>query len=106
MDLVVTGEGRVDGQSAGGKVLWGVGTACREAGVPAVALAGGLGDGAELTERCGIRCVVPVVDRPMPLEQAMEQAPALLSAAARRLFTLIRLGAGLGRECLDDPPHP
>ena len=106
VDLVVTGEGRVDGQSAGGKVLWGVGTACREAGVATPAPAGGLGDGAELTERCGIRCVVPVVDRPMPLEQAMEQAPALLSAAARRLFTLIRLGAGLGRECLDDPPHP
>lgn len=92
VDLVITGEGRVDGQSAGGKVLWGVGSACQQAGVPAIALTGGLGDGAQAVESCGIRCVIPIVDRPMPLEQAMEQAPALLSAAARRLFTLLKLG--------------
>src|SRR5690606_10545855 len=41
-DLVITGEGRVDGQSAAGKVVSAVAALARERGVPAVALAGGV----------------------------------------------------------------
>ena len=41
-DLVVTGEGRLDSQSLGGKVVSGVAGRCRALGVPAAALVGAL----------------------------------------------------------------
>src|SRR5207249_3644624 len=42
-DLCITGEGRVDGQSAGGKTAVGVARICKELGVPCVALVGSVG---------------------------------------------------------------
>lgn len=47
-DLVITGEGRLDGQSMAGKVPVGVSRRARAKGVPCIALAGCLGKGAEL----------------------------------------------------------
>ncbi len=44
-DLVVTGEGRVDAQSARGKLVGAVAGAARRAGVPVVAVAGSVGPG-------------------------------------------------------------
>ena len=41
-DLIVTGEGRLDSQSLGGKAVSGVAGRCRALGVPAVALVGAL----------------------------------------------------------------
>jgi glycerate kinase len=43
-DLVLTGEGKQDQQSAMGKALSGVGKIAFEAGVPAIAIAGSLGE--------------------------------------------------------------
>ncbi len=44
-DLVITGEGRADRQSAYGKVLSGIGRAARKRGVPVIAVCGSLGEG-------------------------------------------------------------
>jgi len=46
-DLCITGEGRLDAQSLHGKAPVGVARMCRELGVPCVAIAGSVGDGAE-----------------------------------------------------------
>ena len=48
-DLVITGEGRIDRQSMMGKVISGIARTARAAGVPIIALAGCLGEGAEET---------------------------------------------------------
>ena len=47
VSLVVTGEGRADWQSVFGKVMQGVGSRCQRMGVPAVAIVGSMGTGAE-----------------------------------------------------------
>ena len=47
VSLVVTGEGRLDGQSCFGKVVQGVGLRCKKKGIPAIALVGSTGEGAE-----------------------------------------------------------
>jgi glycerate kinase len=50
-DLVITGEGRLDGQTAYGKTVSRVATLAREAGVPVIAVPGALGEGwAEMRE--------------------------------------------------------
>ena len=92
-DLVITGEGKLDAQSLRGKVPWGVGKAAKAAGVPTVAIAGQLGDGREewpvLLD--GWTCII---DRPMPLERALEDAPRLLRRAAEQMLRLYLLGRG------------
>lgn len=88
--LVVTGEGRLDRQSAMGKVVAGVGRAARAAGVPSVALVGSLGEGAD-EARDFLDAFFPIVDRPMTLEEAMARTAELLERTAAQVATALSL---------------
>ena len=57
-DLVITGEGRLDGQSLMGKVVGAVARMCHVVGVPCVALVGAIGPGAEQFDSLNLRRVV------------------------------------------------
>ncbi len=94
--LAVTGEGRIDGQSVRfGKVPVGVARRCAAHGIPAVAIVGGIMDGAEgLFDLCE-STIQTTVPGPMSLEKAMAEAPALYEYAAERLFRAIRIGMNL-----------
>ena len=70
-DLVVTGEGRIDGQTAFGKTALGVARRARGAGVPCIAVGGGVEpDGVAALADVGA-VAVPVVERPQSVEEAM-----------------------------------
>lgn len=92
VSLVVTGEGRLDWQSCYGKVVQGVGIRCKRAGVPAVALVGSMGEGAEQIYDFGISSVRTTAPAAMPLQEALEQAEELYYSAAVRMFSMIKLG--------------
>lgn len=94
-DLVVTGEGRTDWQSCFGKVLHGVGKRCQKRGIPAVALSGGMGKGAEDIMEHGIESIMTTVNGVMDIEEAMENAEELYYSGAVRLFRLIWVGMGI-----------
>jgi glycerate kinase len=87
-DLVITAEGRLDGQSAFGKATSGVIRTASELGVPAVALAGSLGPGYEKLHAMGLCAAFAIVDRPMDLPAAMADAGPLLERAAESLLRL------------------
>lgn len=91
-DLVLTGEGRTDFQTAMGKAPVGVAAVARRHGVPVVCLSGGLGDGAEEVLAHGIDALVPTVPQPMTLEACMAQGSALVEAAAARVCRLLKVG--------------
>ncbi|MHB8926479.1 MAG: glycerate kinase family protein [Bacillota bacterium] len=91
-DLVFTGEGRVDGQTVRGKGPYGVARAAAEAGRPTVVLAGSIGPGAGELEKVGQTVVLPIVDGPMPLEVAMEDAAGLVAAASERAARVFLMG--------------
>jgi glycerate 2-kinase len=96
-DLVLTGEGRVDGQTAFGKTAFGVAGRARVAGVPCVCFAGGaMPDGIEALAALGA-VVVPVTERPMPLKEAIAAGRAPLVRAAERVARLINLSASIVR---------
>ena len=95
-DLCVTGEGHADAQTLRGKVVSGVAAACERAGVPCVAVVGGMSAGAERVP--GLTAMVPVAIDAMPLDEALERAEELYALAAERLFSLLSLGAGLGQR--------
>ena len=91
-DLVITGEGRTDFQSAMGKAPMGVGQAAARLQVPVVCLSGGLGQGSELLLEHGISALMTIVPGPMSLDLCMASAEKLIEEAAARLCRLIRLG--------------
>jgi glycerate kinase len=94
-DLVITGEGRTDGQTSMGKAPVGVAAVAKRAGVPVVCLSGGLGPGAEAVLEQGIDALASASPGPMALEEAMERASELVELAAVRVCRLLRLGHAL-----------
>lgn len=91
-DLVVTGEGRIDGQSVFGKVPVGVAGRAQKFNVPVLAIVGSIGDGAEAVYDHGVDSIINTQNKPMSLQEAMENAGALLENAAERAARTIRIG--------------
>jgi glycerate kinase len=86
--LVLSGEGRLDGQTLRGKTIAAVASRCGQAGVPLVVIAGALGEGTEALYALGVTSMVSLVPGPMTLEAAMAASPALLADAAERVVRL------------------
>lgn len=87
VSLVVTGEGRLDWQSCFGKVVQGVGVRCKSKGIPAVALVGSIGEGAEQILNHGISRIITTAPADMSLAEAMQRAEELYLKAAVRMFS-------------------
>ena len=86
-DACVTGEGRLDAQTARGKVVSGVARACARHGVPCVALVGTATPGSERLE--GLVAVVRTAPPDMPLAYALEHARGLYESGAAQAMALI-----------------
>ncbi len=90
-DLVLTGEGRIDGQTGFGKTALGVALRAREAGVPCIAVGGGVEpEGIAVLAEVGA-VAVPVVERPQSVEEAMAAGAAPLERTGERLARLVGL---------------
>jgi len=88
-DLVLTGEGKLDGQTVNGKVPWGVAQIAGKYGITVFAVAGMILPEAEILNDHGISGFFCTVSRPMSLEEAMENASELMEAAGRRIGYLL-----------------
>jgi glycerate kinase len=97
-DLVITGEGKIDGQSVFGKVPVGVAQRAKKNGVPVLAIVGGIGDGAEAVYQHGIDSIMSIFNRAIPLSEAMANGGALLEEAAERAMRIIKIGMGINRK--------
>lgn len=98
IDLVITGEGRMDSQTLSGKGPFGLALAAREQGVPTVALVGSIGDGEDALLEAGLAAILPIAPGPITLGDSMADAENLLAAAALRVGRLLQVGADLGSE--------
>ena len=79
-NLVITGEGNLDNQTAAGKAPVGVAKRAKAAGKPVVAIVGGRANDIDEVYRAGIDLVVPLVPRPLALECALDPAVACENA--------------------------
>ena len=91
-DLAVTGEGRVDFQTAFGKTPAGVAAAAHKHGVPVVAIGGGLADDAGGVFAHGIDGLELATPNAMPLDVAIQKSRQYLQDAAERAARLIVIG--------------
>ena len=95
-DLVITGEGNMDEQSAAGKAPVGVARRAKRCGKPVAAVVGGRADSLNAVYGQGVDLVLPVCRKPMSLEEAlgMQEAVANLACAgegAARAYDLGRI---------------
>jgi glycerate kinase len=81
-DLVFTAEGRIDCQSAMGKVPTGVALKAKEFGLPVIAIAGEVTDDCRIIYEQGIDAVVSIAPGPITLNQSMTEAEKLIGNAA------------------------
>ena len=92
--LVITGEGRIDSQTARfGKGPAAVARHARQAGIPVVAIGGSIADETEL--RLLFDGLEATVVEPCPLDEAIGQARPLLVAASTRVMGLLLAGRRL-----------
>src|SRR6266571_3278048 len=97
---VLTGEGRIDSQTAAGKVIAGLAERAARAGVPVIAFAGCVEPGFEALYERGLLSAHAILSRPASLVEALAGAEANLEAA---VFAVARL---LAREPPPPPPTP
>ena len=92
-DLVITGEGRLDSQTAMGKVPIGVANLAKAHGKPVIAFAGSVTEDACTCNECGIDAYFPIVRGVTTLEEACEteNAKKNMSAAAEQVARVMKL---------------
>ena len=96
VDLLITGEGNMDEQSAAGKAPVGVARRAKRYGKPVVAVVGGRADNLDAVCEQGIDLVLPICRKPMSLDQALDPQEAIANLicageAAAQAFDLGRI---------------
>ena len=84
-DLVIVGEGRMDAQTVYNKAPIIVAQRARKLGLPAVAVAGSLGEGHQAVLEHGINDVESAAPPDLPLDEALQRAGELVAEAAERV---------------------
>ncbi|NRP95018.1 Glycerate kinase [Marinobacterium sp. xm-g-59] len=90
-DLVITGEGRMDGQSLSGKTPVGVARWAKQHDLPVIALCGSIGEGAEGVHEVGIDALFSVVPGVCSLEEALANGAENLERTGAQIGRLLSL---------------
>ncbi len=96
-DLVITGEGKIDSQSVFGKVPVGVARRAKQYNIPVIAVVGAIGDGAESVYEYGIDSIISIVDKPMALNDAIENVEDLLKKSVSRTMRIMRAAFSIAK---------
>lgn len=89
-DLLITGEGRVDAQSAYGKVPAGVGEYAKKGGVPCIVVAGDIGDGYQKIFDCGVSAVFSINHLAVPFADAKKRSDTDMKDTVKNICLLVR----------------
>lgn len=99
-DLVITGEGRVDSQTAFGKTPSGIAKAARKYRIPTIVIGGGITDDANNIFSFGIEGLESACARDMSLEEAIKNSRQHLANAAERAIRLVLIGKKITKKKL------
>lgn len=90
-DMVITGEGRLDEQTLGGKVICGISARCKRHGVPLVAICGDTSLCPDQIYDIGVTSVFSINTAPIPFDEARHLSAQNLTATARNIAKLLKL---------------
>jgi len=88
---VITGEGKLDSQTGGGKAVQSIADVANRAGVPVIAFAGTLDADSASLNAIGIRAAWSIVPGPCSLDEALANGAQWLARAATEVGNLIAL---------------
>ena len=91
-DLVLTGEGCIDGQTRFNKAPAGVARAAKALNIPCMAVCGSIGDGGNRLTDIGLDAVFSICTGPFPLDQAMAEAHTLLARTSEQALRAFLAG--------------
>ena len=92
-DVVITGEGKIDGQTRFGKTPFGVAQLAKKHGKPVIGVAGTVEQGAELLYREGFHLIMPILEKPSDLAYAIAHAEQLLERTGERIARMLNFGS-------------
>ena len=95
VDLVISGEGRIDGQSVYGKVPVGIAGRAKKKNIPVLVVVGDIGPKVDAVYDHGIDAVMSSVNKAMSLEEAMSRSYELLIDSSARAMRMIKIGMNL-----------
>ena len=92
-DIVITGEGCLDSQTAMGKAPVGIAKIAKKYDKPVIAFSGAVKNGAELCNKNGIDAYFPIIRQVFTLEEAMDKTTAYrnLADTTEQVFRTIKL---------------
>ncbi len=93
-DIVITGEGRLDSQTAMGKAPIGVARLAKTSGKPVIAFAGCVTDDANVLNEKGIDAFFPILRGVVTLDEALDRNNAYknMRSTAEQVFRALKLG--------------
>lgn len=89
-DLVITGEGKLDDQSLRGKVVIGVAKRAQDAGIPVIALVGGVESDISDAYKKGVTAIFPINRLPEDFSISKEKSAENLAATAQDVLRLVK----------------
>ena len=92
VDIVITGEGKIDRQSSMGKVIQGIGRVCKEEGVTCIALSGNTNEADFSVNEVGVTAFFSIINSPITLKEAMykKNTLSLIEKQSEQIFKLIK----------------
>ncbi len=94
-NIIITGEGKIDGQSIYGKVPVGIAEVAKPYDIPVIAIVGSIGEGASKVYDYGITSIMSILDNPMSLEKAISDGKSLLEDSAERMMRMLKAGMSI-----------
>ena len=89
--LVITGEGRMDGQTVYGKTVSGVARLAKQHGIPVIAICGSVGPGAGKVLNIGVSAYFSALEEPVAEALLPARAPAMLTRCAEQVARILKL---------------
>ena len=87
-DLVLTGEGKIDAQSAMGKTIAGVLKRALKYNIPVIAIAGTVSNDATILLQKGLLSVFSICDGPISIETSLKNAANLIEKTVTQIMRL------------------
>tara|TARA_R110002049_G_scaffold1537_4_gene11877 strand:+ start:33216 stop:34355 length:1140 start_codon:yes stop_codon:yes gene_type:complete len=90
-DLVITGEGKIDKQTLNGKTILGIASVGKKYKVPVIAITGKMGNNIDEIYKLGITAIFSIVNKPMTLEEAINNVEYLIQSCAENIIRTIKI---------------
>lgn len=91
IDMIITGEGKLDEQSIYGKAAVGIAQRAKKYDIPVIGITGYIGAGANKLHRYGIDAMFSIQAQPMSLEESISSASQLIQSIAEEIGRLLRI---------------